>query len=184
VSATRSLTLTSLIFNSSQEYTHVSFSCAKRCGGAVLSLPVDARRQDTLARGAFGKWITQHIDSWFTFAQSLGLGIKRMDEIILVTGCHRTRSWANVTFLEGQTHAQASFGVKVNGVDINWQFSLGNAHGAVCNWGPEGNVCVSLQEILIPRTLKPTTSEPAGGPMRIYPRVPCCPRPWYIPEAA
>jgi len=78
-----------------------------------------------------------------------------MDEIILVTGCHRTRSWANVTFLEGQTHAQAPFGVKVYGVSINWQFSLGNSHGAVCGWGPEGNVCVSLQEMLISRILKP-----------------------------
>ena len=121
----------------------------------MLCLPVDARRQDTRARGAFGKWIIQHIDSWFAYAQDLGLGIDRMEEIILVTGCHRTRTWANTTFLEGQTRAQASFGVKVNGVNINWQFSLGSAHGAVCSWGPEGNVSVSLQEISISRVLKP-----------------------------
>ena len=64
-----------------------------------------------------------------------------MEDIILVTGCHCTRSWANVTFLEGQTRAQASFGLKVTDVCINWQFSLGSAQGAVCGWGPEGNVC-------------------------------------------
>ena len=113
----------------------------------MLSLPVNAQRQDTLARRAFGKWIVQHIDSWFAFAQGLGHGINRMEEIILVTGCHCTRSWANVTFLEDQAHAQASFGVKVADDSINWQFPLGGAHGAVCSWGPGGKVNVSLQDI-------------------------------------
>lgn len=75
-----------------------------------------------------------------------------MEEIVLVTGCHLTRSWANVTFLEGQTHAQASFGIDVTqgrDVCINWHFSLGNTQGVVCNWGPEGPVCVSSQRTLI-----------------------------------
>ena len=88
----------------------------------------------------------QHIDSWFSFARGLGL-VDQMEEIILVTGCHRTKSWANIAFLENQTHSQASFGVKathdheVRDVSIKWRFSLGNAQGAVCNWGPEGKVC-------------------------------------------
>lgn len=88
----------------------------------------------------------KHIDRWFAFARGLGLGIDQMEEIVLVTGCDCTRSWANVTFLEGQTLAQASFGVKVvenRDVGINWQFSHGNTQGAVCNWGPEGKVCGS-----------------------------------------
>jgi hypothetical protein len=45
------------------------------------------------------------------------LVIDQMEEIILVTGCHRTRSWANVAFLENQVDAQVSFGVKVEGPD-------------------------------------------------------------------
>ena len=97
----------------------------------------------------------QHIDSWFAFAQDRGHDIDRMEEIILVTGCHHTRSWANVTFLENQAHAQASFGVQVAHDIINWKFSLGEAHGAVCGWGPEGRLRVSLQETLISRILKP-----------------------------
>jgi hypothetical protein len=99
----------------------------------------------------------QHIDSWFAFAQDRGHDIDRMEEIILVTGCHHTRSWANVIFLENQAPAQASFGVKVAHDTINWKFSLGEAHGAVCGWGPEGRLRVSLQEILISRILKPIT---------------------------
>ena len=110
----------------------------------MLSLPVEAQRQDTHARGDFGKWILKHIDRWFAFARGLGLGINQMEEIILVTGCDCTRSWANVTFLEGQTSGQASFGVKVDqgsDVSINWQLSSGKIQGAVCNWGPGGKVC-------------------------------------------
>jgi hypothetical protein len=115
----------------------------------VLSLPVEAQRQDTRARGEFGKWMLKHIDRWFFFARGLELGINQMEELILVTGCDCTRSWANVTFLEGRTNGQASFGVKVDqgsDVGINWQFSLGKAQGAVCNWGPGGKVCQFIRE--------------------------------------
>ena len=68
--------------------------------------------------GDFRDWIVKHIDRWFAFARERGLGIERMEEIILVTGCDHTRSWTNVAFFGSQhdgrvTHAQASFGVKV-----------------------------------------------------------------------
>ena len=109
----------------------------------MLSLPMVTHRQDTRAREDFGKWMLKHIDHWFEFAKELGLGINQMEEIILVTGCDYTRSWANVAFLEGQTYGQASFGVKVvqgSDIGINWQFSAGNPEGVVCNRGPEGKV--------------------------------------------
>ena len=110
----------------------------------MLSLPVVTQRQDTRAREDFGRWMLKHIDRWFAFARGLGLGIGQMEEIVLVTGCDCTRSWANVTFLEGQTYGRVSLGVKVvqgSDVSIDWQFPPGNAQGAVCNWGPEGKVC-------------------------------------------
>ena len=90
----------------------------------------------------------QHIDSWFSFARGLGLEIDHMEDIILVTGCHNTRTWANVVFLENQTPAQASFGINMTqgreaqGVSIKWEFPLGSAQGAVCSHGPEGNLNV------------------------------------------
>jgi hypothetical protein len=109
-----------------------------------LSLPVAARREDTLAQDDFKRWILKHIDSWFAFARNLGLGIQQMEEIILVTGCDLTRSWTNIAFLGGQADAQVSFGVKVDseGPDtaINFQFSPENAPGAVLCHGPEGTV--------------------------------------------
>jgi len=103
---------------------------------------VTARREDTLAQGDFKQWIVRHIDRWFAFARKLGLGIEEMEEVILVTGCHRTRSWTNVAFLGNQGDAQVSFGVKVEGPDtsINFQFSPEHARGAVLLQGPEGTV--------------------------------------------
>jgi hypothetical protein len=84
----------------------------------------------------------KHIDSWFAFARNLGLGIERMEEIVLVTGCDRTKSWANIAFLGNQADSQVSFGVKVKSPDptITFQFSPENVQGAVLHHGPEGEV--------------------------------------------
>ena len=67
-----------------------------------------------------------------------------MEEIILVTGSHRTKSWFNVAFLEGHTDAQVPFTIKEKydpAVGVKWQFSAWRAQGAVCNWSPEEEVC-------------------------------------------
>ena len=86
--------------------------------------------------------MVQHIDSWFAFARKLGLGIQQMEEIVLVTGCDRTRSWTNIAFLGGQVDAQVTFGVNVEGPDtgISFQLSPELVRGAVINQGPEGTV--------------------------------------------
>ena len=87
-------------------------------------------------------WIVKHIDSWLAFARKLELGIEQMEEIILVTGCDRTRSWTNIAFFGNQIDAKVSFGVRVEGTDtsINFQFLPENANGAVFHYGPEGAV--------------------------------------------
>ena len=108
-----------------------------------MSLPVDARREDTLAKGDFSGWIVKQIDRWFAFARDLGLGIERMEELILVTGCDHTRSWTNIAFFGSQNNAQASFGVKIiHGppISISWQPSPERVRGAVLHRGPSGTV--------------------------------------------
>ena len=108
----------------------------------MLSLPVPARREDTIARGKFGAWIVKHVDSWLAFCRSLGLGVERLEDIVLVTGCHRTRSYTNVAFSESRDGAQVSFGVRVgvSGADITWQFSREQIGGVALNCGPSGDV--------------------------------------------
>ena len=66
-----------------------------------------------------------------------------MEDIILVTGFHRTTSWANVTFNDVKSDAKFSLGVEVPGtvgVNFNWQASNLSVQGAVHNQGPRG-VC-------------------------------------------
>ena len=82
----------------------VTFSCTGK-QGALLSLPVSAQGEDTVAFGDFGKWMIKHIDVWFSFARGLGLGINRMEDIILVTGRHLTKSWVNVAFNQRRSDA-------------------------------------------------------------------------------
>ncbi|KAH8983947.1 hypothetical protein EDB86DRAFT_3084885 [Lactarius hatsudake] len=56
-------------------HVETSFSCTKS-RGAALFLPVRAQREDTVARGDFAEWMVQHVDSWFSFAKTLDLGIE------------------------------------------------------------------------------------------------------------
>src|SRR5579863_7892739 len=100
--------------------------CARRRQGALSFLPVNVRRENTLARGDFGEWMLKHVDRWFAFVRGLGLGIEHMEEIILVTGCDRTKSWTNVTFLGNNVDARVSFGVNAAdgpNASVKFQFS-------------------------------------------------------------
>ena len=117
----------------------VSFSC-RRNQGAVLSIPIQAKSENTVVRKDFGKWMIDHIDQWFAWVQHKGLEIDRMEDLVLVTGTDRARSWANVAFLGGQADARVSFGVEVAHSRINWNFSPERKTGAVWNWGPSGEV--------------------------------------------
>ena len=85
----------------------------------------------------------KEIDRWFAFARDLGLGIERMEDIILVTGCDHTRSWTNIAFFGSQNNAQASFGVNVvhgPSISIHWQPLPESIQGAVLHRGPGGMV--------------------------------------------
>ena len=108
----------------------------------MLSLPVEARRYNTLALGDFSRWIVKHIDNCFAFARGLQLGIEQMEDIILVTGCDRTRSWTNIAFLGDQSVARVSFEVKVEGPDtsIDFQWPPEVAREAIVHQGPDGAV--------------------------------------------
>ena len=125
------------------EIPKVTFLCPMK-EGAVLFLPIQAMGEDTVAMADFGKWMIKHIDCWSVWVRQLGLGVNRMEDIILITGTHRTRSWTNVAFPGGQGDAQATFGARVDRrgdvVAINWEFSHELNRGAVLNCGPEGEV--------------------------------------------
>jgi hypothetical protein len=122
------------------DWKQLSFSCSR--AGAVLSLPLPARSQDTLALGEFRKWIITHIDLWYAFTRRLGLGITRMEDIVLVTGFHLAKSFANIAFSDSRGEEQVSFEVKVPDVSrVEWRFPFEDVQGAALNVGPSGQVC-------------------------------------------
>ncbi|KAF8258119.1 hypothetical protein EI94DRAFT_1755655 [Lactarius quietus] len=152
----------------------VFFSC-RRKQGAVLSLPIEAKCENTVALGDFGAWMIKHINSWFAWVRGLGVGIDRMEDIILVTGTHRTRSWTNVAFPGGQVDGQVSFGANVathgDSVTINWKFSHEYSRGAVMNYGPNGedlpeDQCIFIRGFRVARKLiiLPRGLRAAAGP--------------------
>jgi hypothetical protein len=84
--------------------------------------------------------MVKYIDGWFAFAKNLGLGIDRMQDITLVTGCHRAKSWVNVAFSEGSRDAEASFVIRVSGasgVNVDQRLVRGDV---VPKLGPNGEV--------------------------------------------
>jgi hypothetical protein len=91
----------------------VTVTCSGR-QGALLSLPFAAEREDTIALGDFGKWLLNHVDDCMKIADDLGLGVNRMEDIILVTGHHLARSWVSVLF-SGSRAGQVSFLSQVSG---------------------------------------------------------------------
>jgi hypothetical protein len=103
---------------------------------------VPAQCEETISVEDFGKWLIKHIDVWFAFARSLGLGISRMEDIVFVTGRHLASSSANVAFPESQLGEQVSFGVTTNisGVNVMWHFSREDIRGVPFNPGPSGQV--------------------------------------------
>ena len=116
--------------------------CTKK-RGAALTLPTNAQSKDTVAEARFQEWITTHIASVFDSTEKLGLGLK-VEEIIIVTGFHRTRSWSNVTFNEARSGVQFSIGFEVPstvGFGVNWNISRQLNSRAVHNQGPSGEVC-------------------------------------------
>jgi len=116
----------------------VTVSCAGR-QGALLSLPLPAACEDTAAQGDFGKWLVKNIDCCMKVAEDLGLGVNRMEDIILVTGRHLARSWVNVVFSENRGGAQLSFVVQPSG-NSGVHLEERSATGGDLKLGPSGEV--------------------------------------------
>jgi len=103
-----------------------------------LALPVPAQSEDTTALGAFGDWMVKHIDAWYAFSRGLGLGIKRMEDIMLVTGRHLAKSWINVVFTQGHRKAGVSFNQAFR--DSRVYLEQKYVRGGVLKLGPIGEV--------------------------------------------
>jgi hypothetical protein len=101
-------------------------------------LPFDANREDTPHIGLFRTEIIKRCDSWLEFAK--GFGIDRMEELVLVTGCDRTQSWALAAFMESNASAGISFDLSLlSGIAsapvIKWKFTRTESRNIPYNYG-------------------------------------------------
>jgi hypothetical protein len=109
---------------------------------------VAARREDTVSQAHFGTWMTRHIDSWLAFTQWHGLGIG-MEDIVLVTGCHRTKSRSNIVFYDNQVKSRVSLRVRTPAIGtVHWQVLSQRIQGAMLSHGPSGEVCGVQMQLL------------------------------------
>ena len=63
------------------------------------------------------------MDSWFSFAQRRGLGVERIEDLILVTGCTLVTSWGAAAFLDSTLGAEVSLKTQAldgGGARFNW----------------------------------------------------------------
>ena len=79
-----------------------------RSRGALLSLPNGGRRKDVIRTKAFEDYIRDNVVSWYTWARNNNLGVERMEDLILVSGCMLVTSWAAATFVENTMDAKIS----------------------------------------------------------------------------
>ncbi len=73
------------------------------------------------------------------FAEEEGLGVDRMEDIILVTGRHLARSWVRAVFSDSRGGAQVTFIARVSGAS-NVHLEERNVSGAQLELGPRGQV--------------------------------------------
>ncbi|KAI0266125.1 hypothetical protein BC834DRAFT_969641 [Gloeopeniophorella convolvens] len=105
---------------------NASFKCKKN-KGAVLSLPFNASREDAIRTKAFETYIRRHCDSWLAHAIVNDLGVDKLEDIILVTGCDRTNSWAMAAVMNAMHDVDISLGAQaaggIGGVNFRWGVS-------------------------------------------------------------
>jgi hypothetical protein len=91
--------------------------------GALLSLPNGGHHEDVIRAQVFEDYIQAYVDSWFTWAQKNRLGVKRVIDLILVSGCTLVTSWAAAAFVDDTMDAEISLASKTfhnGGASLVW----------------------------------------------------------------
>jgi hypothetical protein len=98
--------------------------------GALLSLPNGGHREYVIRMKVFEDYIRDHVDRWFNWAQNNKLGVERMEDLILVSGCTLVTSWAAAAFVDNTFEAEISLASRpLSNVGVS--FVWGNVRGRV-----------------------------------------------------
>ena len=74
--------------------------------GAILSLPNGGHHEDVIRAQVFEDYTQDYVVSWFTWAQKNRLDVKRVEDLILVSGCTLVTSWAAAAFVDDSMDAE------------------------------------------------------------------------------
>jgi hypothetical protein len=77
----------------------------------------------------FEDYICDNVASWFDWSQKNGLGVERMEDLILITGCTLVTSWAAAAFLGSSETADISMVERPHQNGTGFEFN--NARGGV-----------------------------------------------------
>jgi hypothetical protein len=135
-------------------FPFTTYSCNER-QGALLRLPCDGLHEDVIRTKVFEDYIRDHIDSWFSLAKRHGLGVKRMEDLILVTGCTLVSSWGVAAFLDDTQDSEVSLRSRsFNNDEASFEWRM--ARGSVAFQNSQRDRVRSLS----PVTAKFTNSSP------------------------
>jgi hypothetical protein len=76
----------------------------------------------------FENYMRDHVDSWFDWAQKNKLGVKCMENLILVYGCTLVTSWAAAAFVDDTSGAEISLASRIFS-SVGASFVWGNVRG-------------------------------------------------------
>src|SRR6267154_2340616 len=74
------------------------YECQAQTRGALLSLPHGGHSEDAIRTKVFEDYIKDNVESWFRWSKRWGFPVKRMEDLIFVTGCTLVTSWAAAVF--------------------------------------------------------------------------------------
>ena len=72
----------------------------------------------------FDDYTREHVVSWFEWSRKIGLGVERMEDLILVSGRTLASSWATVAFVDAAQEAEIYLVVQAvpnGGASFHWR---------------------------------------------------------------
>ncbi|KAI0285934.1 hypothetical protein BGY98DRAFT_1173350 [Russula aff. rugulosa BPL654] len=153
------------------ELENVTYKFRNR--GALLSLPNGGHREYAMPTKVFENYMRDHVDSWFDWAQKNKLGVKCMENLILVYGCTLVTSWAAAAFVDDTSGAEISLASRIFssvGASFVWgnvrgRMSYHNSHYDPQNPPTMANQCVFIKGLRAKRILfRPKRMRAAAEP--------------------
>lgn len=121
-----------------------SVAYSRRGRGALLSLPHGGRREDAVQMKVFEKYIRDNVVSWFIWAQKNQLGVERMEDLILVSGCTLVTTWAAAVFMDHTTSTEISLASRTlsnGGASFAWSNVRGPRDESCCTFVQPRKYC-------------------------------------------